>query len=48
MQRCMNDGWHFAKLPLGSGIEDAWAADWAKVDLPHDFLIHQADQLYES
>ena len=48
MQRLFNDGWRFAKLPLGSGIEDARAADWTRVDLPHDFLIHQADDLYES
>ena len=48
MRRLFNDGWRFVKLPLGSDIEDARAAAWARVDLPHDFLIHQADDLYES
>ena len=48
MQRLFNDGWRFAKLPLGSGIGDARVADQAPVDLPHDLLIHQADKLYES
>ena len=48
MQRLFNDGWRFVKLPLGSTLRDALAADWRAVDLPHDFLIHQADNLYES
>ena len=48
MQRLFNDGWAFAKLPLGSTMAEARAAEWRAVDLPHDFLIHQADHLYES
>ena len=48
MQRLIHDGWRFVKLPLGSAMADAMAAAWTRVDLPHDFLIHQADNLYES
>ena len=39
MERLLNDGWSFRK-----GLDGSWAA----VDLPHDFLIHQAENLYES
>ena len=48
MERLFNDGWHFVKLPFGSGLEDAKAAQWSPVDLPHDWLIAQADNLYET
>ena len=44
----MNDGWEFAKLPLGSSLTDAEKADFQPVDLPHDWLIWQANDLYES
>ena len=47
MRTLINDGWQFAKLPLGSTAEDAGAASWSAVDLPHDWLIWQED-LYES
>ena len=39
MERLFNDGWSFRK-----GSEGPWAV----IDLPHDFLIHQAENLYES
>ena len=48
MQRLFNDEWSFAKLPLGSTLEQARSAAFTPVDLPHDFLIRQADDLYES
>ena len=48
MERLFNDGWSFAKLPVGSTLEDASAAEWKPVDLPHDWLIAQSDDLYES
>lgn len=48
MQRLLNDGWLFAKLPLGSTLADAQKADFAAVDLPHDFLIGHTDHLYET
>lgn len=48
MERLFNDGWCFAKLPNGSSLKDAEAASWQAVDLPHDFLIYNADALYEN
>ncbi len=46
MERLLNDGWFFVKRACGEAPgEDA---PWTPVDLPHDFLIAQADDLYES
>ena len=47
MKRLLNDGWEFVKLPAGSTQAEARAADWEPVDLPHDWLIWQAEDLYE-
>jgi beta-galactosidase len=49
MTRLINGGWEFLKLPNGSSITDAKSSSgWVPVDLPHDWLIWQADNLYES
>lgn len=48
MQRLLNDAWTFVKLPLGSSREDALAAGFEPVDLPHDFLIGNVADLYEN
>ena len=48
MQILMNDGWSFAKLPSGSVFADADNAGFNPVDLPHDWLIWQEDNLYEN
>ncbi len=48
MKILINDGWLFAKLPNGSTLSDAENAVFTPVDLPHDWLIWQADNLYES
>ena len=49
MRRLLNDGWSFIKLPLNSTREQALAsAGWTQVDLPHDWLIWQSEDLYES
>ena len=48
MQILMNDGWSFAKLPSGSVFTDADNAGFNPVDLPHDWLIWQEDDLYEN
>ncbi len=48
MERLFNDGWRFVKLPTGSRFSDVQSAAWSAVDLPHDFLIAQEDNLYES
>ena len=44
MQRLMNDGWLFAKTPTGCTPD---ASQYSPVDLPHDWLIWQTDDLYE-
>ena len=49
MKKLLNDGWEFLKLPAGSTQEDAKNAEaWEKVDLPHDWLIRQHRDLYET
>jgi len=48
MERLFNDGWRFVKLPNGSSLKDAETSDWQAIDLPHDFLIFNADALYEN
>ena len=44
----INDGWSFVKLPAGSTLEDAENAAFTPVDLPHDWLIWQEKDLYET
>ncbi len=47
-QRLMNDGWLFAKQPLGTAPNQAARADWQAVDIPHDWLIVDPLNLYET
>ena len=47
MRTLWNDGWQFVKLPPGSGYADMRAAQKQPVLLPHDWLILNADALYE-
>ena len=48
MKKLINDRWRFCKMPLNSTAEQARTAAWQEVDLPHDWLIWQAEDLYES
>ena len=48
MERLFNDGWEFTKLKNGSGLADTQSAVWQAVDIPHDFLIGQENDLYEN
>ena len=48
MKKLINDGWSFVKLPAGSTAEDAEKAVFEPVDIPHDWLIWQENDLYES
>lgn len=48
MERLLNDEWRFVKLPNGSTLTQAEDAPWAPVDLPHDFLIFNENDLYEN
>lgn len=40
------DGWEFSKQPFGTGYSDDFR--WIKVDIPHDYLIGNTKNLYET
>ncbi len=45
--KLINDGWEFLLLPLDSGYGIAMSAEgWKSVDLPHDWLIYDTENLY--
>ncbi len=46
---CWNEGWSFLKLPVDASREEAEALreDFEPVDIPHDWLIYDALNLYE-
>ena len=48
MRTLWNEGWQFAKLSLGSTYEEMKQAEKQPVILPHDWLIAQTEDLYES
>ena len=48
MRKLWNEGWGFVKLANGSNYEDMRRAEKKPVMLPHDWLIAQTDDLYES
>ena len=48
MRTLWNDGWRFVLLPLGSDYGQMRAAETRPVILPHDWLIENADDLYQN
>ncbi len=40
------DGWEFVKTPIGTEYSDS--LEWKSVDLPHDWLIYNTKNLYET
>ncbi len=48
MRNLFNNGWSFAKAPTGTGYSDMSGFSFAPVDIPHDWLISNANDLYES
>lgn len=40
------NGWEFSKNPLGTEYSDS--LEWQKVDIPHDWLINDTKNLYET
>lgn len=48
MKKLFNDGWQFAKAPVGTQISDINGLEFRPVDIPHDWLIHNSNALYES
>ena len=47
MRTLWNDGWRFVKLPPDSAYADLRTAEPRPVLLPHDWLIADADDLYQ-
>lgn len=47
MKKLFNDGWLFAKTPAGSG-DNEWNWDFKPVHIPHDWLIYNTADLYET
>ena len=47
MKTLFNDGWKFAKIG-GDTIPEGFDPEYAPVQLPHDWLIYNANDLYET
>ncbi|MCM1245887.1 MAG: DUF4982 domain-containing protein [Roseburia sp.] len=48
MKQLFNDNWSFCKFPLDTPMEQIMNADgFTPVDLPHDWMIYDAENLYE-
>lgn len=47
-KRLWNDNWMFCEKPLETPANEVWrnVNDWQPVDLPHDWLIYDAEDLY--
>ncbi len=48
VKRLFNDGWEFSKQKVGTGIEGLGSFKFERVNVPHDWLIYQTADLYES
>lgn len=49
-KRLFNDGWTFTGQQLGTSLKDIESRDvqWKPVDIPHDWLIYDANDLYKT
>ncbi|MCH5266214.1 MAG: DUF4982 domain-containing protein [Lachnospiraceae bacterium] len=48
MKQLFNDNWFFHKEPLETPMETFFqTADWQAVDIPHDWMIYDSENLYE-
>ncbi|MCQ2505845.1 MAG: glycoside hydrolase family 2, partial [Lachnospiraceae bacterium] len=49
MERLFNSGWQFVKKAIGTKMENHInETGWQDIDLPHDYLIYQVNDLYET
>ncbi len=49
MKKLFNGGWSFKKTDIDTSYQDAYkGSGWQRVDIPHDWLIHQTNDLYET
>ena len=48
MRQLFNDHWYFHKEPLSTPIQTFFETEnWEAVDIPHDWMIYNCDNLYE-
>lgn len=47
MKTKWNDDWSFAKAQVGTPVDAVTTLEFSSVDLPHDWLIHDAENLYD-
>lgn len=48
MKKLFNNNWSFCKFPLDTPMEDIFRnSDWNAVDIPHDWMIYDTENLYE-
>ncbi|MDE7280103.1 MAG: hypothetical protein K2N26_10320, partial [Oscillospiraceae bacterium] len=48
MKTLFNNGWEFKKTDVELSFDKVTEDSWARVDIPHDWLIHQTKDLYET
>lgn len=49
VKRKFNGDWYFSRQPLESELKDVTASiDWMSITLPHDWLIYDTNELYET
>ncbi|BCN28859.1 glycoside hydrolase family 2 TIM barrel-domain containing protein [Anaeromicropila herbilytica] len=49
-KKLFNDGWKFTKQSIGTSLSDINGSkvEWREVELPHDWLIYDTENLYET
>ncbi len=48
MKKLFNDNWLFAKTVADHAKENDWEADYNPIHIPHDWLIYNTENLYET
>lgn len=50
MKELFNNNWKFTKQPIGTELDviDSSNINWETIDIPHDWLIYDAKNLYET
>ena len=48
MKKLFNNDWEFQKTDVELSLDNLKENSWKRVDIPHDWLIHQTKDLYET
>ena len=48
MRRLFNDGWEFSKQKPGTDIDALASMEFARINVPHDWMIGNVADLYEN